>query len=195
MIPIFFQIVMPNFGWRWLLAISSGPCFIVLLLYGLVPESPRFLCMKGKLKEAHHILEKAARFNGTTLQNGTLVLDHIKDDDEFAALEDAPFLSPRVNEDNYTGSPSSLYLLFSPKLFRTTIALWFLYFGNTFSYYGVILLTSELSSAGSKCAQTTLLSDQSQNATLYLDVFITSLAGKNRIGSDKVFYSTLTSII
>ncbi|KAG6411604.1 hypothetical protein SASPL_129687 [Salvia splendens] len=172
-------IVMPNFGWRCLLAISSGPCFIVLLLYCLVPESPRFLCLKGKFKEAHHILEKAARFNGTTLQNGRLVLDHIKDGNEFAAPEDAPLLSPIVDEaDNYKGSPSSssLFLLFSPKLIRTTLALWFLYFGNTFSYYGVILLTSELSSGGSKCTLTMLHSEKSENASLYLDVFITSLA-------------------
>ncbi|KAG6414268.1 hypothetical protein SASPL_126986 [Salvia splendens] len=172
-------IVMPNFGWRCFLAISSGPCFLVLLLYCLVPESPRFLCMKGKFKEVHHILEKAARFNRTTLQNGTLVLDHITNDNEFAAPEDAPLLSPTVDEaDNYKSSPSpsSLLLLFSPKLIRTTLALWCLYFGNTFSYYGVILLTSEVSSGGSKCTLTMLHSEKSENASLYLDVFITSLA-------------------
>ncbi|KAH6817287.1 Major facilitator superfamily protein [Perilla frutescens var. frutescens] len=172
-------IVMPNFGWRWLLALSSVPCFIVLLLYGLIPESPRFLCMKGRIKEAHNILEKAASLNGTTLQSGTLVLDHIGDDNEFAAPENARLLSPRRDEAyNYKGSPSSPFVIFSPKLIRTTLILWFLYFGNTFSYYGVVLLTSELSSGGSKCTSmtTTLHSDQIQNASLYLDVFVTSLA-------------------
>ncbi|KAL1531256.1 organic cation/carnitine transporter 7-like isoform X2 [Salvia divinorum] len=117
-------IVMPKFGWRWLIAISSEHCFIVHLLYCLVPETPR-----------------------TTLQNGTLVLDHIKDDNDFPPPEDAPVVD---EADNYKSSPSpsTFFLLFSPKLIRTTLALWFLYFGNTFSYYGVILLTSELSNGG-----------------------------------------------
>ncbi|XP_042001117.1 organic cation/carnitine transporter 7-like [Salvia splendens] len=169
-------IVMPKLGWRWLLAFSAVPCFVILLLYRFVPESPRLLCMKGKFEEAHGILERAARVNGTTLQNGTLVLDHIKDDNEFAAApEDAPVID---EVDNHKSSPSTstIFLLFSPKLITTTLALWFLFFGNTFSYYGVILLTSELSSGGSKCTPANAHSNQSQHANLYLDVFITSLA-------------------
>lgn len=148
--------------------------------------------MKGRFKEAHHILKKAADFNGTTLRNGTLVLNHINDGNEPASLENASLLSPRMVEaDKHKGSSSSLLVLFSPKLLRTTLILWFLYFGNTFSYYGVILLTSELSSVGSKCNQNTLRSDQSQNASLYLDVFITSLAGKVT-GSDLIKISQHT---
>ena len=132
--------------------------------------------MKGKFEEAHHILEKAARVNGTTLQNGTLVLDHIRDN-EFAEPEDAPGIDEADNHKS-SPSPSTFLLIFSPKLIRATLALWFLFFGNTFSYYGVILLTSELSGGGSKCTPTNAHSKQSQHANLYLDVFITSLAGK-----------------
>lgn len=172
---------MPTFGWRWLVALSSGPSFIVLLLYGLVPESPRFLCMKGRTNEARNILEKAASLNRTALQTGTLVSDHMQDDNnEFAASENTPLLSPRMDQtDKYKGSPSSLFVLFSRKLIRTNLLLWFLYFGNTFSYYGIVLLTSELSSDQSKCTTITLHSENSQNASLYIDVFVTSLAGNN----------------
>lgn len=137
--------------------------------------------MKGRFKEARHILENAADFNGTSLINGTLVLDHIEDDNESASLENASLLLPRMDEaDNPKGSSSTLSALFSPKLLKTTLVLWVLYFGNTFSYYGVILLASELSGGGSKCTKNSLHSDQSQTSSLYLDTFISSLAGRRR---------------
>ncbi|KAK6147518.1 hypothetical protein DH2020_018430 [Rehmannia glutinosa] len=175
-------IIMPRFGWRWFVALSSGPSFIMLLLYGLMPESPRFLCMKGRTNEAHKILEKAASLNGTTLQTGTLVSDQLKDcDDEFGASENTHLLSPAMDKTyNYKARFSSLSVLFSPKLIRANLLLWFLFFGNTFSYYGIILLTSELSSDQSKCTSMTLHSEKNQNASLYIDVFVTSLAGNSK---------------
>ncbi|KAG8376302.1 hypothetical protein BUALT_Bualt09G0049200 [Buddleja alternifolia] len=167
-------IVMPNFGWRWLVALSSGPSFIVLLFYGLSPESPRFLSTKGRIDEASSILEKVASVNGTPLPIGTLVSDR-KDfeDNEFTSSENAHLLDKTYN---CKASSSSLLVHFSPKLIRTNLLIWFLYFGNTFSYYGIILLTSELSSGESKCTEITLHLGKNQNASLYIDVFITSLA-------------------
>ncbi|CAA0821493.1 Organic cation/carnitine transporter 7 [Striga hermonthica] len=167
-------VVMPRFGWRWFVALSSGPSFIMVLLYGLMPESPRFLCMKGKTKEAYSILEKAASLNGITLHAGVLVSDQ-NGDKEFAASENCHLLSPRTNK-TYISSFSLLCALFSPKLIKTNLLLWFLYFGNTFSYYGIILLTSELSSNQSKCRLGALSMVKSLNASLYVDVFVTSLA-------------------
>ncbi|KAL3825512.1 hypothetical protein ACJIZ3_021541 [Penstemon smallii] len=165
-------IIMPRFGWRWLVALSSLPSFIVLLFYGLTPESPRYLCTKGKIDEARIILKQAASLNGTILQIGTLVSDQFDDHDTvFTSSENTHFLSRKENT-----SSSSLSILFSSRLIRTNLLLWFLYFGNTFSYYGIILLTSELSSGQSKCTTNTLNSEKSQNASLYIDVFVTSLA-------------------
>ncbi|KAL7136972.1 hypothetical protein ABFS83_10G064400 [Erythranthe nasuta] len=160
-------IVMPSFGWRWLLALSSVPSFIVLVLYCLAPESPRFLCAKGRIDEARNILEKAASVNGKLLPGGILVSDQTQDDSE-----NTPSLSPRTAK---SGS-SSLLILFSRKLIRTNLLLWLLFFGNTFSYYGIVLLTSELSSDQSKCRGIVLHSQKSQNSSLYTDVFVTSLA-------------------
>ncbi|KAL8457327.1 hypothetical protein ACS0TY_035249 [Phlomoides rotata] len=68
-------IVMPSYGWRWLIALSSVPSFIVFLLYGLAPESPRYLCMKRRTNEARKILEKAASLNGTALQTGRIIME------------------------------------------------------------------------------------------------------------------------
>ncbi|PIM97899.1 hypothetical protein CDL12_29628 [Handroanthus impetiginosus] len=170
-------IVMPSFGWRWVVALSSGPSFIVLVLYGLAPESPRFMCMKGRTDEALNILEKAASLNGTTLQTGILVPDQNQDHcNELEASANTYLLSRRSDK----ASSSMLFVLFSPKLIRTNVLLWFLYFGNAFSYYGIVLLTSELSTDQSKCTAIALHSKNSQNTSLYVDSFITSLAGKTK---------------
>ncbi|KAL8488215.1 hypothetical protein ACS0TY_024487 [Phlomoides rotata] len=164
-------IVMPSYGWRWLIALSSVPSFIVLLLYGLAPESPRYLCMKGRTNEARKILEKAASLNGTALQTGRLVSDK----QARAASENTHLLS-KPTDNNEKRKSSIVSVLFSPKLIRTNLLIWFLYFGNTFSYYGIVLLTSELSGDQRSCTTLRLHSEKGQNTRLYLDVFITSLA-------------------
>ncbi|CAN6183869.1 unnamed protein product [Urochloa humidicola] len=38
--------IMPILGWRWLLALSSTPCFILLIFSSIIPESPRYLCSR-----------------------------------------------------------------------------------------------------------------------------------------------------
>ncbi|KAL6575296.1 hypothetical protein OROMI_012581 [Orobanche minor] len=133
-------VIVPRFGWRWFIALSSGPSFIVLLLYVLTPESPRFLCMKGRFNEARNILEKAALLNGTTLQTGLLVSDQMQDcNKEFAPSKNSPLLSPRADK---------TYKL------KSTFA----------------------SLDQSKCISGASNLVRSPNASLYMDVFVTSLA-------------------
>ncbi|KAH9805456.1 Organic cation/carnitine transporter 7 [Citrus sinensis] len=165
--------VMPRLNWRWLLALSSVPSFAVLLLYGLAPETPKYLCTAGKMADAAHVLEKMAQRNGTNLPSGMLVSDETATPDEEVIIpEHTPLLSSTVNK---SGSSSFLMLL-STELIRTTLLLWFLFFGNSFIYYGVILLTSELNSEEARCGSTLLLLEHAQDASLYVNVFITSLA-------------------
>ncbi|XAR50714.1 hypothetical protein NMG60_11005114 [Bertholletia excelsa] len=171
-------IIMPRLGWRWLLVFSSIPCFALLLFYPLVPETPRYLYMRGRLGEAQTVLEKLATVNRTELPPGVLVFDQITDmDEEFVLSEDTQLINPLNKMQDSSGTRASLPLmLFSPQLIKTTFLFWFAYFGNTFSYYGVVLLTSELSSEESECHHATLLSQNSQDSSLYMDVFITTLA-------------------
>ncbi|KAJ4963594.1 hypothetical protein NE237_023533 [Protea cynaroides] len=170
--------VMPTLGWRWLLALSSLPSSVLLFFYGITPESPRFLCMKGRTSEALDVLEKVARVNQTKLPLGLLVSDHkIEPDGKCTPSEVTHLLSKRSETAiPEVGAINSLLMLLSPKLVRSTLLLWVVFFGNAFSYYGLVLLTSELSSGRSKCMQTTLHSENSQDANLYRDVLITSLA-------------------
>ncbi|KAJ6296486.1 hypothetical protein OIU77_005546 [Salix suchowensis] len=171
-------IVLPRLNWRWLLALSSLPSIAQLFFYCIVPESPRYLSMKGRITEAHNILEKIAQLNQSKLPPGVLVSDStIGLDEESAPSKYTPLLSStrKLLSDCKSGF-SSFVMLFSSKLTRTTLLLWLLFFGNAFSYYGIILLTSELSSEEGRCGSTVLQSENLQNDSLYINVFITSLA-------------------
>lgn len=169
--------IMPNYGWRWLLGLSAVPSIIALVFYGFVPESPRYLCTQGRITDARFILEKGAELNKRKLPEGLLVSDNINETATGDQLsESTELLLVRNKTSDSQRRKSSMLMLFSPNLIRTTVLLWFLYFGNTFSYYGIVLLTSQLSIGQSECGQRTLKEDNIQDASLYVNVFITSLA-------------------
>ncbi|KAF5787667.1 putative major facilitator, sugar transporter, major facilitator superfamily [Helianthus annuus] len=168
--------IMPTYGWRWLLGVSAIPSIMALLFYGLVPESPRYLTTQGRLAEVRQILENGAAANQKELPAGLLVSDHIK----IMTYDNEPSESTALLSNGKTSSSqrssSSVLMLLSPKLIRTTLLLWFLYFANTFAYYGIILLTSQLSAPQSECDTPSLRSENIKDPSLYTNVFITSLA-------------------
>lgn len=171
-------IVLPRFGWRWLLAISSIPALAALIFYSFVPESPRYLCLKGQTTEAYDILKRAAAINQSQLPSGILFSDQITfSDEDLDTLEDANLLSPKRNKKiGSKASFSTVWMLFSSNLIKTTFLLWIVFFGNAFSYYGIILLTTELSSGQGRCRSLTSFSVNDSDDSTYRDVFITSLA-------------------
>ncbi|WVZ59098.1 hypothetical protein U9M48_009296 [Paspalum notatum var. saurae] len=176
--------VMPKFGWRWLLALSAVPSSFLLLFYAVTPESPRFLCMKGRTTEAVDVLEKMARVNNVQLPSGSLVSDKNIELDEVSGFSESTTLltgaeeSANINEDGGSdfGGIKSVGKLLAPKLIRATLLLWIAFFGNAFSYYGIVLLTSELSNGNRICAKEEVESVHSNNASLYKNVFISSFA-------------------
>ncbi|KAK0571490.1 hypothetical protein LWI29_017033 [Acer saccharum] len=173
-------IVMTKLNWRWLLALSSIPSFALLLFYGLAPESPRYLCMKGRTIDALRILEKISLINRAKLPPGMLVSDKKttgqNEESSVSSQDTLPPSAIRKMIKKFKSAFSSFFMLFSPKLIRTTLLLWVLFFASAFSYYGVVLLTSKLSSKESKCGSTILHSGNSKDNSLYVNVFITSLA-------------------
>ena len=113
------QIVMTRLNWRWLLAFSSIPAFALLFFYTLVPESPRFLCMKGNTVDAHHILEKIARFNQTEIPSGILVSNaEERQDEEFDPTEETHLLSSTKKK---------------PEELKKGLSLFFILFSSSFS--------------------------------------------------------------
>ncbi|XP_057768044.1 organic cation/carnitine transporter 7-like [Salvia miltiorrhiza] len=167
-------IVIPRLGWRWLLAVSSVPCFAAFILYFLTIETPRYLYMHGKIGDAYEVLKKMATVNKTELPSGKLVYEKTSNlNEDFTPLEGTILLDTREQETK--SGYSSIFTLFSPSLVKTTLLLWVVYFGNSFSYYGVVLMTSELSSGVSKC-HTSSHSELSTDSSLYINVFVTSFA-------------------
>ncbi|KAJ0021582.1 hypothetical protein Pint_32418 [Pistacia integerrima] len=81
--------------------------------------------------------------------------------------------TPERTESNL-GGISALLVLLSPKLIRSTLLLWVVFFGNAFSYYGLVLLTTELNNGHNKCADKR--QSEKPRDIDYKDVFITSFA-------------------
>ncbi|KAK6147540.1 hypothetical protein DH2020_018452 [Rehmannia glutinosa] len=168
-------IVIPRLGWRWLLALSSVPCLAAFVFYFLTIESPRYLYLNDKIADAHNVLKKMATINKSELPSGMLVSHQVSEDEESTPSEDAQLLSIRKWKINIPKPVSPLFTLLSSSLVKTTLLLWVVYFGNSFVYYGVVLMTSELSSGQSKCGAIALHSSKTESS-LYRNVFITSLA-------------------
>ncbi|XP_039015362.1 organic cation/carnitine transporter 7-like [Hibiscus syriacus] len=168
-------IVMPRLNWRWVLAFSAVPSFVLLFLYGVAPESPRYLCMKGRTADAFEILEKIASVNRAKLPAGSLASSKVE---ESAPSDESSPLLPSLSTSSTQSKLglSSFFMLFSPKLIRTTLLLWVLLFGDSFSYYGIILITSKLSSRESGCFSTIQSSGDHQDYSLFANAFITSVA-------------------
>lgn len=105
-------LIVPHLGWRWLLAVSALPGLIIFFIRRGIPESPRYLMVKGQHERAEAVLAQVAAENGVTL--GAF---------ELQPLAAAP--APKVSA------------LWRPGLRRTTLLLWVIWFSISLGYYGV----------------------------------------------------------
>ncbi|XP_035523979.1 synaptic vesicle 2-related protein-like [Morone saxatilis] len=121
--------VMPTLGWRWLIGLSTIPMAIFVCFCFWLPESPRFDVLTGKTDKALVTLTRIAKENGKAMPQGKLT---IYQKNERGCIKD----------------------LFAPQYWRTTLLLWFIWFAYAFSYYGIVLLTTELFQAGDSCGAT-----------------------------------------
>lgn len=163
--------VMPKLGWRWLLAFSAIPSLGLLIFYLFTPESPRYLCLNGKKREAMAILDRIAKVNGTKVPSGTLV----SDDDVVESDQDST-----PTKRNKQGALTTVLKLLSRQLIRPTLLLWVVFFGNSFSYYGLVLLTTELNAGRNACAGHKVKNKETDDVN-YKDVFITTFAGASSL--------------
>ena len=106
--------------WRELMLYSSLPSLLSVLMYCLLPESPRWLLSVGRLEEAEAVVREAATFNKITLP-----LDFK--------------LSPVQRGENSGKRKTFLDLFRSPNLRTKTLILYYQWFVNSFAYYGLSL--------------------------------------------------------
>lgn len=105
-------LIVPRIGWRWLLAVSAIPGIIIFFIRRGIPESPRYLLVSGRTAEARKVLERVARENGVTLPAGKI-------------LPPPPAKRGKISD------------LWSPRLVRTTLLLWIVWFAISLGYYGI----------------------------------------------------------
>ena len=115
--------VLPQFGWRGAFVVAALPALYVAYLRSALPESPRYLAERGRGAEADAIVRRVERAGGGAL----LTLG--------AAV--APARSGHT----------SITELWKPAYARRTAMLWILWFGITFTYYGIFLYVPSLLAA------------------------------------------------
>jgi MFS family permease len=152
-------LVMPTLGWRWLLGLSSLPLLVFFMFCYWLPESARFDLTSGRPEKALKTLEQISSDNKAPLPAGSLGLVKQQKRGEFITL-------------------------LSPEHRRTTLTLWFIWFANAFSYYGIVLLTTEMFQSGNACKISDAKAEQIKpfcylkclQAEDYVDVLKTTVA-------------------
>eukprot|EP00178_Gracilaria_changii_P016572 TRINITY_DN47794_c0_g1_i1.p1 TRINITY_DN47794_c0_g1~~TRINITY_DN47794_c0_g1_i1.p1 ORF type:complete len:646 (+),score=85.99 TRINITY_DN47794_c0_g1_i1:1368-3305(+) len=123
--------VLPRWGWRWLIGVSTLPLFLVLILGFMIQESPRWLVARGKLDRAHMVLCRMAAYNMRPLPEGQLV----------AAADGLP-------------SKGGALQLVRSGVRSFTFKVSVMWFAAAFTYYGLVMLQPELiaaENAGRRC--------------------------------------------
>lgn len=105
-------LIVPRMGWRWLLAVSALPGIIIIFVRRYIPESPRYLLVQGKNKEALEVLRKVAIENGVSL-------------DDVSGLTKVETRQSEAKD------------LWRPAIRKTTFLLWSIWFFISFGYYGI----------------------------------------------------------
>lgn len=110
-------LLIPIYGWQIGFLLGGIPALYAAFLRKNVPESPRFLEQKGRIKEADAIVSK--------MEEQARLKNDIADQNNVEKTQ----IKPRTR----------LSELWSPAYLRRTIMLWVLWLGINFGYYGFVL--------------------------------------------------------
>ncbi len=135
----------PN--WRWFIAYSSVPGWILApFIIWLLPESPRFLLVNGKLDELRELLERMGQANNLRFTNLDDIMHLRSDKDDVKGGHVTPVVNPGDVSfcDNVKKSLQGFRSLMHPIIRRTSISLWYMWFVQSFTYYGLIYVLSTI---------------------------------------------------
>ena len=146
----YFVVPIGDDGWRWALAIGLVPAAYALVIrYGL-PESVRYLESKGRVDEAERIVRDYEASAGVEPPIGAGPDPTVAPEPPgvpTAEPADEPTAEPAPTQTTELDEPAES--IWSPRLRRRTAALWIVWFGINFSYYGAFIwLPSLLVSQG-----------------------------------------------
>jgi putative MFS transporter len=115
-------LAIPAFGWRSAFFIGAVPALFAAALRFRVPESPRYLEMKGRRDEAERIVSELERAAG---------VEPVRDEAEPVRVTKRAWYE-------------EFRMLWKKDNLRTTAVLWVIWFGINFGYYGFVLWTPTL---------------------------------------------------
>lgn len=131
----YFVVPLGDDGWRWALAIGLVPAVYALVVRFGLPESVRYLESRGRHAEAEAVVRDFEVSAGVVHPAGVT-----RSGESVAADEARAALPARTA--GTTGVPAAeepRESLWSPRLRRRTGALWIVWFGINFSYYGAFI--------------------------------------------------------
>eukprot|EP00008_Paramoeba_atlantica_P004274 CAMPEP_0201481494 /NCGR_PEP_ID=MMETSP0151_2-20130828/5781_1 /ASSEMBLY_ACC=CAM_ASM_000257 /TAXON_ID=200890 /ORGANISM="Paramoeba atlantica, Strain 621/1 / CCAP 1560/9" /LENGTH=372 /DNA_ID=CAMNT_0047863733 /DNA_START=303 /DNA_END=1417 /DNA_ORIENTATION=+ len=170
-------LVLPTLGWRWFLLFSVLPFLSIIAIYPLVPESPRYLLLHGKVEQSKKELKRMFVMNGCDpdlVEKADLRLNMGEQENE-KGEEEEKRKGERVHErfeeeikevtaeemgieetsvDKFSKAIKNVALLFGPEVRLTTSALSVVWFMNCFVYYGMVLIVTvlfEQEDEGNRC--------------------------------------------
>lgn len=141
-----------QYGWRFLAYMTALPVMLASVVsFFYLPESPRWLMIKGRVAEAEEIVRAAALVNNIVME---------------------PFRLVPLNADELSIKDASyLDLLRDKEAMRTSIPLWIVWAMFGFTYYGIILFVGRLYSTSDDDD-----SDDKKCSFDYASIFINSTA-------------------
>ena len=117
--------------WVTLQLVAYTPVLILLGLWFLVPESPRWLLATGQIKEAEKIIRKGAEINGKTLPEDTFKVEAKNENEDTFVFEEKPTFRD----------------LFKPSIIlKRSLNMMYQWFSVTMCYYGLTFASTSLTS-------------------------------------------------
>lgn len=117
-------LLIPVYGWRAAFFVGALPALFAAILRFSVPESPRYLALRGRHEEADRLVTSMEKEAG-------IVYSPDEKTREQTTVTSVSFVA-------------NLARIWSKKHIRATAVLWVLWFGINFGYYGFVLWTPTL---------------------------------------------------
>jgi MFS transporter, putative metabolite:H+ symporter len=117
-----------SYGWRFLAYMTALPVLLASAAsYFYLPESPRWLMIKGRREEAEQVIRDAAAVNGIIMEPFRLSEEHAHEAAE--VIKDASYMDLFTDRESF---------------FKTSLPLWTVWLMFGFTYYGLILFVGRL---------------------------------------------------
>ena len=144
----YFVVPVGDDGWRWALAVGLVPAAYALVVRFGLPESVRYLESRGRVDEAERIVREYETSAGIEAP-GAAAGDSASATAQPGAGDAPPATAKPDAEAASAPASEAGESIWSPRLRRRTAALWIVWFGINFSYYGAFIwLPSLLVSQG-----------------------------------------------